>query len=45
MVRSGHLSPAAQATVVGARLFAEKGYSATTTRELSLALGVTNGTF
>ena len=45
MVRSGHLSPAAQATVVGARLFAEKGYSATTTRELSRALGVTNGTF
>lgn len=34
-----------RASVVGARLFAEKGYSATTTRELSRALGVTNGTF
>jgi AcrR family transcriptional regulator len=34
-----------RASVVGARLFAEKGYSATTTREISRALGVTNGTF
>lgn len=34
-----------RASVVGARLFAEKGYAATTTRELSSALGVTNGTF
>jgi TetR/AcrR family transcriptional regulator, cholesterol catabolism regulator len=30
---------------VAARLFAEKGYSATTTREISRALGITNGTF
>lgn len=37
--RAGH------ATGIGARLFAEKGYSATTTREISRALGVTNGTF
>ena len=34
-----------RASAVGARLFAEKGYAATTTRELSSALGVTNGTF
>jgi TetR/AcrR family transcriptional regulator, cholesterol catabolism regulator len=34
-----------RASVVGAQLFAEKGYSATTTREISRALGVTNGTF
>jgi len=34
-----------RASVVGARLFAAKGYAATTTRELSSALGVTNGTF
>ena len=36
---------AEHATGIGARLFAEKGYSATTTREISRALGVTNGTF
>jgi AcrR family transcriptional regulator len=36
---------AGNATGIGARLFAEKGYSATTTREISRALGVTNGTF
>jgi AcrR family transcriptional regulator len=29
----------------GARLFAEKGYSKTTTRELAAAMDVTNGTF
>jgi TetR/AcrR family transcriptional regulator, cholesterol catabolism regulator len=34
-----------RAAEVGARLFAAWGYSATTTRELSRALGVTNGTF
>jgi AcrR family transcriptional regulator len=33
-----------RAAAVAARLFAAKGYSATTTRELSAALGVTNGT-
>jgi TetR/AcrR family transcriptional regulator, cholesterol catabolism regulator len=31
--------------VVGVRLFAQKGYSATTTRELSSAMEITNGTF
>ena len=36
---------ASKAEVVGARLFAERGYSATTTRELARGLGVTNGTF
>lgn len=30
---------------VGARLFSEKGYAATTTRQLSSAMGITNGTF
>jgi AcrR family transcriptional regulator len=30
---------------VGAELFAQKSYAATTTRELAKALGVTNGTF
>lgn len=30
---------------VGASLFAEHGFSATTTRELSRSLGITNGTF
>jgi AcrR family transcriptional regulator len=34
-----------RALSVGAQLFAEKGYAATTTRELSRALGITNGTF
>jgi AcrR family transcriptional regulator len=31
--------------VIGARLFAEKGYRETTTRELAAAMDVTNGTF
>lgn len=34
-----------KASVVGARLFAKKGFAATTTRELARALGITNGTF
>jgi AcrR family transcriptional regulator len=33
------------AIAIGARLFARKGYAATTTRELSKAMGITNGTF
>jgi AcrR family transcriptional regulator len=36
---------AQNAELVGAKLFAERGYSATTTRELSRTLGITNGTF
>ena len=35
----------AKAVEVGAKLFATKGYETTTTRELSRALGITNGTF
>jgi AcrR family transcriptional regulator len=35
----------ARARVIGARLFAEKGYQETTTRELAAAMDVTNGTF
>jgi AcrR family transcriptional regulator len=35
----------ARACVEGAKLFAEKGYSETTTRELSAAMDLTNGTF
>jgi AcrR family transcriptional regulator len=34
-----------RAIEVGAALFAEKGYATTTTREISRALGITNGTF
>lgn len=34
-----------RATRVGAKLFAEHGYAATSTRQLSRGLGVTNGTF
>ncbi|HEY4099223.1 MAG TPA: TetR/AcrR family transcriptional regulator [Baekduia sp.] len=34
-----------RAIEVGADLFSERGYHATTTRDLSRALGVTNGTF
>lgn len=34
-----------RAVRVGADLFAEKSYAATTTRELAKALGITNGTF
>lgn len=34
-----------RAMQIGARLFALKGYETTTTRELSRALGITNGTF
>ena len=34
-----------RAREVGARLFAEHGYSETTTRQLSAAIGITNGTF
>ncbi len=30
---------------VGARFFSDRGYSATTTRQLAEALGITNGTF
>lgn len=36
---------AQRASRVGARLFAKRGYAATTTRELSRGLGITNGTF
>jgi AcrR family transcriptional regulator len=36
---------AERACFEGARLFAEKGYSETTTRELAAAMDVTNGTF
>jgi TetR/AcrR family transcriptional regulator, cholesterol catabolism regulator len=35
----------ARARALGARLFAEKGYQETTTRELAAAMDVTNGTF
>lgn len=35
----------ARARTLGARLFAEKGYRETTTRELATAMDVTNGTF
>lgn len=35
----------ARACAEGAKLFAEKGYSETTTRELAAAMDVTNGTF
>jgi AcrR family transcriptional regulator len=35
----------ARACAEGARLFAEKGYSETTTRELAAAMDFTNGTF
>jgi len=35
----------ARACREGALLFAEKGYSETTTRELAAAMDVTNGTF
>jgi AcrR family transcriptional regulator len=35
----------ARARVVGAKLFAEKGYRETTTRDLAAAMNVTNGTF
>jgi AcrR family transcriptional regulator len=35
----------ARARAVGAKLFAEKGYGETTTRELAAAMNVTNGTF
>jgi TetR/AcrR family transcriptional regulator, cholesterol catabolism regulator len=35
----------ARARELGARLFAEKGYPETTTRELAAAMKVTNGTF
>lgn len=38
-------SPGDRAVRVGADLFAQKSYAATTTRELAKALGVTNGTF
>jgi AcrR family transcriptional regulator len=38
-------SPGERAVRVGADLFAEQSYGATTTRELARALGVTNGTF
>jgi len=41
---TGPLTALQRASSVGARLFAGKGYAATTTRELSSALGVTNGT-
>lgn len=34
-----------RAIEVAARLFAERGYGETTTRQISTALGVTNGTF
>lgn len=34
-----------RAIQVGAALIADKGYAATTTREISRALGITNGTF
>lgn len=34
-----------RACEVGARLFAEQGYSETTTRQLSAEVGITNGTF
>ena len=39
------MTPSERATTVAANLFAVKGYSATSTRELSDALGVTKGTF
>jgi len=39
------MTPAERATAVAAGLFATKGYSATSTRELSDALGITKGTF
>jgi AcrR family transcriptional regulator len=35
----------ARAIDVAARLFAERGYDATATRDISRALGITNGTF
>jgi AcrR family transcriptional regulator len=35
----------ARARVLGAKLFSERGYSDTTTRELAAAMDVTNGTF
>jgi TetR/AcrR family transcriptional regulator, cholesterol catabolism regulator len=35
----------ARARALGAKLFAEKGYQETTTRELAAAMDVTNGTF
>lgn len=35
----------ARARVLGAKLFSERGYSETTTRELAAAMDVTNGTF
>jgi AcrR family transcriptional regulator len=35
----------ARARAIGAKLFAEKGYAETTTRELATAMNVTNGTF
>lgn len=44
--RSARMSKGAErACREGARLFAEKGYSETTTRELAAAMEVTNGTF
>jgi AcrR family transcriptional regulator len=39
------MTPSERATTVAANLFAVKGYSATSTRELADALGVTKGTF
>jgi AcrR family transcriptional regulator len=39
------MTPSERATTVAANLFAAKGYNATSTRELSDALGVTKGTF
>jgi TetR/AcrR family transcriptional regulator, cholesterol catabolism regulator len=44
-VAEGTLSPGKRAVRVGADLFAQRSYAATTTRELAKALGVTNGTF
>ncbi len=38
-------TPLERAAAVGADIFARKGYAASTTRELSRALGITNGTF
>jgi AcrR family transcriptional regulator len=39
------MTPSERATTVAANLFAVNGYSATSTRELADALGVTKGTF
>jgi TetR/AcrR family transcriptional regulator, cholesterol catabolism regulator len=43
--RRGADQAQAEAVEVGSRLFAENGYSETTTRQLSSAMGITNGTF